>query len=378
MSANFGDARIGYEHFIYTHGNASIDQINDFLMANNRTPISERTYTHYRSLMRYGFRSYFPINQFDVSRMLGQLPVAPDRRRYEREKIDIETTISTDGIIWILARIIDKSMIGFGMSTAKELPIKNGDPIWVRMKEYRDIPAILVWSKWDNNLIRFGVRAVEFVSGYGISEEKMPVDDLTGILTVRKTSEVGLSWKELYNLMGKIEKLLDASSELLKYVADITNRKVKVSPPVISSIKFSSPGELNVIIDWKVFALLIPLIKIVQHWRIEKDRLKEENRNMKLDNDMREFQIEFARKTLKSRKAGDSEITKQLLAALPSWVKTVLHIDDLPPALFKPQNLESRMAKEQLLPVAADLIGGDDPEIKVEAKESSSNEPEEK
>lgn len=195
---------------------------------------------------------------------------------------------------------------------------------------------------------------------------------------MKKTSKEGISWRELYDLMRKVEKLLDASSELLKYVVDVIDQKVIFTPPVLSSIKFSSPGELNVIIDWKVFALLIALIRILQHWRADKDRLKEVNRTIKLENDMREIQIEFARKTIKSKKAANLEITKQLLDALPIWVKKVLNINELPPDLFKPGSLGTQMFTEQLLPVAADLIGGDDPDLKVDVKECSSDDDTEK
>lgn len=374
MSANFGDARIGYEHYIDTRGNVSFEEINDYLLKIKHNPISQRTFNHYRSLMRYGYRSYFPINQFDVSRMLGQLPVAPDRRRYEREKVNIEAKISTDGIIRINTKVIDKSIIGFGMSTSEKLSIKNGDPIWLHIPQYHDIPAILIWHKKLNNTIRFGVRALEFISVYGIVQEENPISDLTGFLIVKKTSEEGLSWKEIYNLMGKIEKLLDASSELLKYVAEKNNIKLNLLSPILSSIKFSSPGEVSVIIDWKFFALLVALIRIVQLWRVDKNRLKEENRTLKLSNDMREMQIEYARKIVKTRKVANLDIAKQVLSALPGLLKKILNIDELPPDLFGSGSLITQMSTEQLLPAAADLIGGDDQQIEVDLKSDSDEE----
>lgn len=129
MSAKFEDGLLGYGYFIEKNGSISLEDVNILLIKNNRNPISERTYRHYRSLMRYGFRRYFPINQFDVSKMLGQLPVAPDRRRYDREIADIETAISSDGITWISGRIVNISMIGFGMTTTDELTMKDNDPI---------------------------------------------------------------------------------------------------------------------------------------------------------------------------------------------------------------------------------------------------------
>jgi len=129
-----------------------------------------------------------------------------------------------------------------------------------------------------------------------------------------------------------------------------------------------------VIIDWKFFALLVVLIRIVQLWRIDKNRLKEANRTLKLNNDMREMQIEYARKLIKTRKVANLDIAKQLLSALPDLLKKVFNIDKLTPDLFESGSLINQMSTEQLLPAAADLIGGDDQQIEVDLKESSSDE----
>ena len=375
--ATFVDGLIGYEYFIETGGTASIEQVNDFLKENNRNPIAERTFTHYHSLWRYGYRSYFPINQFDVSRTLGRMPVSPDRRRYDREEVNINAEISSDGEEWFAARIINKSLVGFGLETLQKLPMKNNDPVWVRLENYRNIPAIFIWKKKiDDNTMRFGVRAVEFISSYQIKKEVISIDKTTGILVIKKTSEENINWEELYDLMEKIEKLIDASSELLKYVAKLTNRDVKITQPVLSSINFSSPGEVSLILDWKIFALVIVLIKILQFWRLEKDRFKEETRAIKLNNDMREIQIEYARKTIKSKKVKELDIINQLLNALNSWVKEIFKIDKLPSNLFDSKSLEKAIATEQLFQAAEDLIGGDDSGIQFQAEESSSDQAE--
>ena len=66
----------------------SCDDINEYLKQEGRHPISVRTYGHYESLQAHGFRSYIPINKFDVFQALGQLQMAADRRRYSRAKIE--------------------------------------------------------------------------------------------------------------------------------------------------------------------------------------------------------------------------------------------------------------------------------------------------
>jgi len=89
---------------------------------------------------------------------------------------------------------------------------------------------------------------------------------------------------------------------------------------------------------------------------------------------MREMQIEYARKLIKTRKVANLDIAKQLLSALPDLLKKVFNIDKLTPDLFESGSLINQMSTEQLLPAAADLIGGDDQQIEVDLKESSSDE----
>ena len=375
MPATFVDLLKGYEYFIDKRGKVSIEEINEFLKRNERNEISKRAYTHYQSLMRYGFSSYFPINQFDVSRMLGQLPVAPDRRRYDRETVEIDTMISSDGKTWIPAKIIDKSIIGYGIFTLQKLPIKLRNLIWVRVEHYHNIPAILVWKKNENNRIRFGVRVIEFISGFRIIKERIIIEKGTGKLIVKKNSKGNISWNDIYILMAKIEKLIDASSSLVNRIGETIDRDVKLVRPALSSIKFSSPGELIVIIDWKMVGLFIVLIRIIQFWSLEKKRYKQESSAL---NDLRELQIEIARKAIRSRIKFDLDIVKQVLSEIPAWIRTIFDIKKLPSKLFEPESLEKGILKEQLLPVLIDLIAGDDPEIEVDVKESSSGEPDKK
>ncbi len=210
------------------------------------------------------------------------------------------------------------------------------------------------------------MRAIEFIASYRISPEKILIDRLAGELIVNKTSDGVMIWSELYNLVAKIEKLIDASSGLLKYIAETINKDIKFAAPVISSIKFSSPGQLVINIDIAIVGLIIFLITKLQLWRLEKERYKEETRALKLNNDMRE--IEIARKAIKHEKASEY-ITKQLLDEIIPSIKKALNTDSLPSTLFEPGSLENGMLNERLLPAAAELAAGDDPDIVVKVNE---------
>src|SRR3990172_13092239 len=115
MSARFVDALKGYEYFLSVRGKADIEDINRHLKKVGRSPIRPRTYIHCQKLIDKGFRSYVPINKFDVFESLGRLQLASDRRKYSREVVDFPAEISRDGASWSSAKLIDSSMVGFGL-----------------------------------------------------------------------------------------------------------------------------------------------------------------------------------------------------------------------------------------------------------------------
>src|SRR5512138_209785 len=140
MSAEFVDALKGYEFYLKERGEATIDDVNNYLCTHGRTPIQLRTYGHYRKLLAHGFRSYIPINQFDVFQALGKLQMAADRRRYQRDKVRISARVSFDGENWKDAVVTDKSLVGFGVTVFEKFSISKGAKIWIRLEDYDDMP----------------------------------------------------------------------------------------------------------------------------------------------------------------------------------------------------------------------------------------------
>jgi len=110
MAAQFVDALKGYEYYVEQRGKALLEDINAFLQSIDLSPISQRTYGHYQKLLKRGFMSYVPINQFDVYQTLDKLQVASDRRRYPRDILDIDAKISMDKNTWNPAKIINGAM----------------------------------------------------------------------------------------------------------------------------------------------------------------------------------------------------------------------------------------------------------------------------
>ena len=62
------DSRAGFTIYRESGGGISRDALNDQLVSAGYGPVSDRTVTHYRSLLVAGFDRYISINRFDVAR----------------------------------------------------------------------------------------------------------------------------------------------------------------------------------------------------------------------------------------------------------------------------------------------------------------------
>lgn len=371
MAAQFVDALKGYEYYIEHRGKPLLEDINIFLESVNLSPISQRTYGHYRKLLKRGFMSYVPINQFDVYQTLDKLQVASDRRRYTRDIVDLDAKVSIDKSTWIPVKIINRSLVGFGMVTSTKVTIKPGSFIWVHKKQYRDIPTMLVWRRPYENQMRFGVRALEFIANYQISEEEIISARPTSLLILQRISEDDIDWRELYRIMTKINQLIDATMDLIFSIGKISNTKVKLVTPTISYIKFGSPGEVQVKIDLGVAETMKVALEKAQMWKLEKERFKKENRSKDLENSL--LQIEVLRNAVKFRKeAIESGIPPHMANSLFGLtIMKALDIKELPDNLFELGSLESGILNDRLMPAALELEAGDAPNTKVEIQETS-------
>jgi hypothetical protein len=367
MSAEFVDALKGYENYLKLRGKASLNDINEYLVTHGRRQIHLRTYSHYRKLLANGFRSYIPINKFDVFQALGRAQMAADRRRYEREKVQISAKVSTGGEEWTDCEIVDKSLVGFGFITTENLLTIKGTRLWLRLNDYTDIPVILVWSKNDKDTgtTRFGARAFEFIAKYQLGDEKRS-ERLTGLIQIVREQEGDIDWEHLYRIFSKTDELLEATNTLIYAISDVLGVSIRLADPVLASIKFGSPGELQTKVDFGVAEILKTLIEKFQFWSLDKKRYIEENRRKELENV--NIGIEILRNAVNLRKeareAGMS-VSDEAIRTIVEPVKTVFKIKQLPQGLFDEGSLERAVLSERVMPVIAELIAGDDSDFKV-------------
>ncbi len=366
MSAEFVDALKGYEYYLEQRGKASLVEINNYLVSHGRRPIQLRTYGHYRKLLANGFRSYIPINKFDVFQSLGRVQMAADRRRYEREKVQIPAQISSDGEKWIGTEIIDKSLVGFGIAIPGKLHKTKGTKLWVKQEGYDDIPAIMVWQKYDDNsdFARFGVRAFEFVVKYQQEEGEIRAARLTGVIKIVREKEGDVDWENLFRILSETNRLIDAISALIYTIDEVMDTNIRLARPVLSSIKFGSPGELQTKVDLGIAEILKTLIEKFQYWSLDKKRYIEENRRKELENI--NYGVDVIRNAINLHKeAKEAGISDEAIRTVLDPIKKVFNAKKLPRGLFDDGSLERAVLTERVMPVIAELIAGDDPDFKI-------------
>ncbi len=373
MSANFVDALLGYELYVLSRGTASREDINKHLEGNKRVSISPRTYQHYKKLMANGFRSYVPINRFDVSQALGKLQLAADRRRYSRHKVETPATISSDGINWHECKIIDISLVGFGIYTLEKFRVRPGSQVWIQMGGYSPILSFIAWQAHDDTGTRLGVRAIEFIDNFKITSTK-EIDDLRlqGLLVIYREIDDHIDWKYLVHILEKGTELIESIADLLLEIGRAAGEELTPSRPILESIQFGSPGGVEIKIDFGVAEILKVIVESIQNlglkrsrYRAETERITLENQRLSLEN--ANLQVEVLRNALsltseaQTRQIKDDVIQKLIRQPL----KQALQVDRLPSNLFEENSIERGILEKRVLPAAAEIMDGDDPTYQV-------------
>ncbi len=364
MAAEFVDALKGYEYFLKVRGKASIEIVNDFLLHNGRTPISSRTYSHYIKLLRNGFRSYIPINKFDVFQSLGRLQMAADRRRYRRETSSLKIQVSKNGKTWIDGRLLDKSIVGFGIEINDKFPSTPGNQLWVRIQAYKDIPTTLVWRNHSEASTRIGLRAYEFIAKYQYSDDEADLQRLRGLLKISRFIDGDIDWNEIYRILEKTDELIGALSSLMYTLDELIKSDVKLANPILSSIKFGSAGDAQIKIDFGIAEILKLIIEKIQFGRLEKQRYRTENRKLELEAE--NLEIETIRNAVNLRRElQEPEFADQIVSELPEIVKRVFKIKELPEGILDEGSPERAILNGRVIPAATELVAGDDTDFDI-------------
>jgi hypothetical protein len=395
MAAEFVDALLGYSYFLEKRGKANIQEINNYLLHEQRKPIHERTYSHYKKLIENGFRTYLPINKFDVFQSLGKLQIAADRRRFDREQRIDPVKISRDGLEWWDGSLRDISLVGLGITTAR-FPVRPGTQIWVRYTGYMDIPVIVVWRKHEGLFTTMGVRALEYIGKYHLKDTELVSDRPIGYLKITREVKGYIRWDNLFRVFGKSNELIIATSDLIYSVADQINSDIRLTTPVLEKIQFGSPGGFTLKIDAGVSDIIDKLLNVLKFFTAGKREYLAEIRKKELENDSLELdvrqkaidvyhhnrqseqnieknevdifnaKIDLLRNAYKLKnEALESVVTESLIADVQTSLKAILGVNQLPPGSFEQDTPERSILEKRVIPAGAELSGGDDPDFNI-------------
>ena len=242
-NALFVDALLGYKYYVDERGKASLSKINEYLSKADRREISLRTYTHYNNLYKNGFTSYIPINKFDVFRALGKVYAASDRRAFPRQKVNLNGQISRNAQTWEEIKLHNISPIGLGGQTVERFPVRPASPIWIKVEGYSTIPATVVWRRHRKNTTLLGFRTLQYLHKYRIRSGIKRKEGVTGTITIIRNVEGEIDWKGMFVVFDKLQQILDALEEFVLTVEELSDTSIPVSPTILRSINFGSPGN---------------------------------------------------------------------------------------------------------------------------------------
>jgi hypothetical protein len=398
------DAAIGYDYFWRQRGKISRDDLNEYLTASHRSPISARTFAHYQHLLSHGVRHYVPINRFDVLSALGKLDAVTDRNSYAREAVDIEAQVSRDGNRWFEAQVIDRSQVILGLLIRHQFPIPSGSLLLVRLQGYRDIPTVVVWREHGEDFTRIDAHAIQFIASYR-DERGEAYNRGFGRLVIERDAEGKIPWVNFYGVLSTANVLIEATTQLLYTLGDACDADLRVAEPVVQYISFGSPGGAGIKLDIGLTDLLQLLFDKVQFWKsdrriraAEAERKTLENRQLQaqieieqerssigtaiLMEDLKQKHLENAARGLHvlglannlSIQASNSELVDTLAEEIKIRLPDILGISvpaEKLSELFSPGTPERGLLSDHLLPAAAELSGGDDRTFTVKAETDS-------
>lgn len=143
------DVQAGWAFYRLSGFGASLDEINQRLVDRGFNPISDRTYSHYRKLARYGYERYVPINQLDVETLRDPVWDAPLRSRFRSTpaRVDVQVILLVDGDLVVLSGTTQE--VSEAQTTILVRPSKQLD-VLARARDLEAAHSLVVFADVDD------------------------------------------------------------------------------------------------------------------------------------------------------------------------------------------------------------------------------------
>jgi hypothetical protein len=235
-----------------------LDQINRRLLDRGFSPISDRTYSHYRKLARYGYERYVPINQLDVETLRDPVWDAPLRSRFRtaRATVDVQLILLLDGDLVILSgttQEVSESQATILVPPSGQLDLLaratdlEGTHTLVVLADVQDAASAvieLVAPADDDHGVVVSISFLQLV----------PAEDITGrqplpttALRLRVDTEDARFFlnvvRELYSVLEAIESTRLACDEALAQLD--RSKRFTIRPPEVVALSKSNPIDLS-------------------------------------------------------------------------------------------------------------------------------------
>lgn len=261
MAASYEDAAVGWEIYRNSGFNLDMAGINERLLAVQRTPIAERTFTHYNRLRRRGFRRYISTNRLDTMNVPDPFLDESIRSRYaftaanvpaqivlHRQDIEVSIAGNADAISDFGAEVVVADVEQM-MALRQSVPA-HGTPVTVNFLRpaHTSYGTIDFVSLVDQQSVRIGV----------VFRELTPVQELVGSLSLAARTvefQIGMGQgtpgldtvsQDVYWLLQSVEAsrsivnaLLEGMSSTSLYSPTPAVERMSVASPLDTWLKIS-------------------------------------------------------------------------------------------------------------------------------------------
>lgn len=252
------DVQAGWAFYRLSGFGASLDEINQRLVDRGFNPISDRTYSHYRKLARYGYERYVPINQLDVETLRDPVWDAPLRSRFRSTpaRVDVQVILLVDGDLVVLSGTTQE--VSEAQTTILVRPSKQLD-VLARARDLEAAHSLVVFADVDDAISAvIDLVAPADNGGSALLSlsflQLVPAEDVSGretlpsvALHLRVEAEDSQYFlnvvRELYAILEAVESTRLVCDEALAQIDSA--QRFAIRPPEVVALSKSNPIDLS-------------------------------------------------------------------------------------------------------------------------------------
>lgn len=281
------DSRAGFTIYRESGGGISRDALNDQLVSAGYGPVSDRTVTHYRSLLEAGFDRYISINRFDVARSASRFEDlgASPRYGFQTYGEGVRLMIAKGDQLWEAAAVVESvGETGVVLRFVDDEYAAGLEALKVRASDYVYLNFLETGRSETARVIevdtttRPPILEVQFAHLVSLAE----ISARPTLPTVRLEFRVHSDTDDALTTADQLGRRLYLLFELVDELRFIANEAARLAeteeysaPPIVDRLSVASPIEVslavaNIVGDLFPFGLITVALRLL--WQVPEKR----------------------------------------------------------------------------------------------------------